>query len=288
MSKDESIFGIGLYGKKTYNVLRLLAAYMKIDDMYFYKVEDLDFFYDGDYTYSLSKLRALKQTLAGLTVKDDNEIGIDVEKCPANIIDHRVDVVRLHGNKREGVRKVLAGMLKQLSKRTEKVFSVFDICDIPLVGKIDDEIVYRLDSLYGAKIGRQFSNKPTVFWVLAAKANKYRIYSQEDINVAIKVLSNDPHMFESSEYTSSQIKDLFVGIQLDPLTSAVRAELSNARAKIHREFNAKMAEIAKEKELRLAELKKQVDREFSYRISQIVEEKRSALEAVSEEAGLIK
>lgn len=177
MSKDESIFGIGLYGKKTYNVLRLLAAYMKIDDMYFYKVEDLDFFYDGDYTYSLSKLRALKQTLAGLTVKDDNEIGIDVEKCPANIIDHRVDVVRLHGNKQEGLRKILAGMLKQLSKRTERVFSIFDICDIPLVGKIDDEIVYRLDSLYGAKIGRQFSNKPTVFWALAAKANKYKIYS---------------------------------------------------------------------------------------------------------------
>lgn len=49
-----------------------------------------------------------------------------------------------------------------------------------------------------------------------------------------------------------------------------------------------MAEITKEKELRLAELKKQVDREFSDRISQIVEEKRSALEAVSEEAGLIK
>lgn len=288
MSKDESIFGIGLYGKKTYNVLRLLAAYMKIDDMYFYKVEDLDFFYDGDYTYSLSKLRALKQTLAGLTVKDDNEIGIDVEKCPANIIDHRVDVVRLHGNKQEGLRKILAGMLKQLSKRTERVFSIFDICDIPLVGKIDDEIVYRLDSLYGAKIGRQFSNKPTVFWALAAKANKYKIYSQEDINIAIKVLSDDPHMFESSEYTSSQIKELFVGIQLDPLTSAVRAELSNARARIHREFNAKMTEIAKEKELRLAELKKQVDREFSDRISQIVEEKRSALEAVSEEAGLIK
>lgn len=288
MSKDESIFGIGLYGKKTYNVLRLLAAYMKIDDMYFYKVEDLDFFYDGDYTYSLSKLRALKQTLAGLTVKDDNEIGIDVEKCPANIIDHRVDVVRLHGNKQEGLRKILAGMLKQLSKRTERVFSVFDICDIPLVGKIDDEIVYRLDSIYGAKIGRQFSNKPTVFWALAAKANKYKIYSQEDINIAIKVLSNDPHMFESSEYTSGQIKELFVGIQLDPLTSAVRAELSNARARIHREFNAKMAEITKEKELRLAELKKQVDREFSDRISQIVEEKRSALEAVSEEAGLIK
>ncbi len=288
MSKDESIFGIGLYGKKTYNVLRLLAAYMKIDDMYFYKVEDLDFFYDGDYTYSLSKLRALKQTLAGLTVKDDNEIGIDVEKCPANIIDHRVDVVRLHGNKQEGLRKVLAGMLKQLSKRTERVFSVFDIRDIPLVGKIDDEIVYRLDSLYGAKIGRQFSNKPTVFWALAAKANKYKIYSQEDINIVIKVLSDDPHMFESSEYTSSQIKELFVGIQLDPLTSAVRAELSNARARIHREFNAKMTEIAKEKELRLAELKKQVDREFSDRISQIVEEKRSALEAVSEEAGLIK
>ena len=288
MSKDESIFGIGLYGKKTYNVLRLLAAYMKIDDMYFYKVEDLDFFYDGDYTYSLSKLRALKQTLAGLTVKDDNEIGIDVEKCPANIIDHRVDVVRLHGNKQEGLRKILAGMLKQLSKRTERVFSIFDICDIPLVGKIDDEIVYRLDSLYGAKIGRQFSNKPTVFWALAAKANKYKIYSQEDINIAIKVLSDDPHMLESSEYTSSQIKELFVGIQLDPLTSAVRAELSNARAKIHREFNAKMAEITKEKELRLAELKKQVDREFSDRISQIVEEKRSALEAVSEEAGLIK
>ena len=288
MSKDESIFGIGLYGKKTYNVLRLLAAYMKIDDMYFYKVEDLDFFYDGDYTYSLSKLRALKQTLAGLTVKDDNEIGIDVEKCPANIIDHRVDVVRLHGNKQEGLRKILAGMLKQLSKRTERVFSVFDICDIPLVGKIDDEIVYRLDSIYGAKIGRQFSNKPTVFWALAAKANKYKIYSQEDINIAIKVLSNDPHMFESSEYTSGQIKELFVGIQLDPLTSAVRAELSNARARIHREFNAKMAEITKEKELRLAKLKKQVDREFSDRISQIVEEKRSALEAVSEEAGLIK
>ena len=95
-------------------------------------------------------------------------------------------------------------------------------------------------------------------------------------------------MFESSEYTSSQIKELFVGIQLDPLTSAVKAELSNARARIHREFNAKMAEITKEKELRLAELKKQIDREFSDRISQIVEEKRSALEAVSEEAGLIK
>ena len=288
MSNDEHIFGIGLYGKKTYNVLRLLASYMKLDDMYFYKVADLDFFYDGDYVYSLSKLRALKQTLAGLTVKDDNEIGIDVEKCPANIIDHRVDVVRLHGNKREGLRKILAAMLKQLSKRTERVFSVFDICDIPLVGKIDNEIADRLDSLYASKIGRQFDSRPTVFWTLAAKANKYRVYSQEDINVAIKVLSDDPHMFESSEYTSSQIKELFVGIQLDPLTSAVRAELSKARARIHREFNAKMAEITKEKESRLAELKKQVDREFSDRISQIVEEKQSALEAVSYEAGLIK